>query len=65
MIRNESPCLDCGDRHIGCHDRCERYISFRTELDRINDEAFKLSEHESRLIAYERARSRRLKRSRK
>ena len=22
---NKTPCLDCKERHIGCHDKCERY----------------------------------------
>ena len=27
------PCLDCPDREIGCHSRCEKYIQFRNDLD--------------------------------
>ena len=23
-----SPCKDCGDREVGCHSSCERYIAF-------------------------------------
>ena len=25
----KSPCLDCPDRHLGCHSTCEKYISFQ------------------------------------
>lgn len=32
---NKSPCLKCPDRYVGCHSKCERYIAFRTEQDRI------------------------------
>ena len=27
-----SPCLDCPDRHLGCHDHCERYQAYKTQL---------------------------------
>ena len=65
MIRNESPCLNCEERHDGCHSKCERYLSYRAELDRINEERFRESEHEGRLNAYHRETVRKVKRSRK
>lgn len=33
-----APCLNCKDRVLGCHDTCERYISYRKELDKVNAE---------------------------
>jgi hypothetical protein len=27
------PCLDCPDREVGCHSKCEKYIKFRADLD--------------------------------
>lgn len=30
--------VDCPNRHVGCQSKCEKYLAFRTELDRINDE---------------------------
>lgn len=33
---NCKSCVDCKDRHIGCHSTCERYISFRKEKDAEN-----------------------------
>ena len=29
----KSPCLNCIDREIGCHSRCDRYKQFRNEID--------------------------------
>lgn len=29
------PCLECKERHVGCHGSCERYKEFREKLDRI------------------------------
>ena len=28
-----SPCKNCSDRCLGCHDRCDRYQAFRTECE--------------------------------
>ena len=30
-------CKDCTDRYIGCHTKCEKFIEYRKELDRINN----------------------------
>ena len=65
MIRNESPCLGCENRHIGCHGKCDSYKEFRAELDRINAERLEQAEHEGRLNAYHRETVRKVKRSRK
>lgn len=32
MVKNSKvPCLNCPDRHVGCHDRCEKYQSWNKE----------------------------------
>lgn len=28
----QSPCKDCPDRYLGCHDRCEKYQQFKVDL---------------------------------
>lgn len=37
-----APCkkngVDCKTRHIGCQSKCQEYLAFRAELDRINEE---------------------------
>lgn len=36
-----APCIDCCDREVGCHSKCDRYKKFRSDLDeknRINKE---------------------------
>lgn len=30
-----APCKDCGDRYLGCHDRCERYLAAVEETEMI------------------------------
>ena len=27
--KTKSPCLNCPDRQLGCHSRCEKYIEFQ------------------------------------
>lgn len=29
------PCKDCGDRKIGCHAKCERYLEFRKSREKV------------------------------
>ncbi|MGM9520091.1 MAG: hypothetical protein ACI3WS_05390 [Phascolarctobacterium sp.] len=32
MVKNSMvPCLDCAERHVGCHGRCEKYQSWNKE----------------------------------
>ena len=33
----EAPCLNCKDRHPGCHDRCETYQKYRKQKDEANE----------------------------
>ena len=28
-----SPCMNCEDRHVGCHSECEKYKQFRADID--------------------------------
>lgn len=35
------PCKDCPDRHLACHDHCEKYKAFDAERKRIHDIAAK------------------------
>lgn len=35
-MRSLCPCKGCGDRDIGCHGWCERYISWRKKADEAN-----------------------------
>lgn len=32
-----SPCMNCTNRHVGCHGTCERYITYRADLDELKD----------------------------
>lgn len=37
----KAPCMDCNERYLGCHGKCEKYQAFRTERNRLNDQRFK------------------------
>lgn len=30
-MKNDNPCFNCPDRHVGCHGKCERYQNWNTE----------------------------------
>lgn len=32
-----SPCMDCGDRKVFCHDNCGRYNEYKDHINRIKD----------------------------
>lgn len=38
------PCNNCSDRHIGCHGSCERYLTYKSERDRLLAEQHKNSQ---------------------
>lgn len=35
--RIQAPCKNCTDRQLGCHDTCDKYIEYATELKALND----------------------------
>lgn len=43
----DAPCkqngIDCAERHVGCHAKCEKYIAWKADVDRAraNQYAFK------------------------
>lgn len=39
------PCMNCEDRHSGCHGECERYLKYKEERTRVNDKV-KAARHE-------------------
>lgn len=34
----KAPCKDCPDRYVGCHGKCQKYIDYKNESQRISDE---------------------------
>lgn len=34
----KAPCKDCPDRHLACHDHCERYQAFKEWNDKRLDD---------------------------
>lgn len=32
-----APCKDCADRHMACHSSCEKYLSYKEQLDLVRD----------------------------
>ena len=35
-IRDKPPCKDCEDRFTACHDKCEKYKAWKSQLDEVN-----------------------------
>ncbi len=40
FAKMKSPCLGCKDRFIGCHSKCDKYIKYRNEYDKLNKKEF-------------------------
>lgn len=38
---NKPPCLNCEDRTIYCHDRCEKYQNYRKIIDKSKEDRAK------------------------
>ena len=36
QTREISPCRGCSDRHIACHDKCEKYKAWKSQLEEVN-----------------------------
>ena len=34
------PCLDCPDRHLGCHSSCERYIHYQRRHQEVKEQIY-------------------------
>lgn len=35
-MKPKAPCLKCEERHPNCHSTCEKYVSYRKDLDKYN-----------------------------
>lgn len=35
--REIAPCKDCPDRIPGCHDSCDRYKEWKSQLEKLNE----------------------------
>lgn len=43
------PCKDCKDRYLGCHDKCQSYLSIKNKRDKaISD--YKKQKHKEQII---------------
>ena len=43
----KSPCYQCPDREIGCHSKCEQYLSYQTEIREWNKNDYQRREREN------------------
>lgn len=43
VIREFSPCKDCGERRKNCHGVCEKYNNWKKKVEIINEERKKYS----------------------
>ena len=42
--RDIAPCKDCAERNTACHDRCEKYKTWKANLEKINEEKRKYAQ---------------------
>lgn len=54
------PCYECQDRTVGCHGKCEKYISWNKEHEKIRDAAHHEKQLKTISTEYRRDRYRRL-----
>lgn len=33
-MNHKTACKDCAERHVGCHDTCEKYKEFKAKVER-------------------------------
>jgi hypothetical protein len=36
VTREIAPCKDCINRNPGCHDKCEKYLTWKMKLNELN-----------------------------
>ena len=36
VTREMPPCKGCSDRYTACHDKCEKYKAWKSQLDEVN-----------------------------
>ena len=56
MNNNDGCCLNCTDRKIGCHSRCERFLEYRERLNKINARKREIKFKESSNFRYKKGR---------
>lgn len=44
MKKPIAPCLNCGDRVVGCHSNCERYIEYTGDVEKLRQIRAELAE---------------------
>ena len=37
MVKPLAPCMDCSDRHIGCHGICDRYKAYTEAYEELKE----------------------------
>ena len=48
-----APCKNCGNRHYGCHDTCEKYIAFSNARQKYNKERWEEQQIEVKSYCYD------------
>lgn len=43
----KTPCIECGERHPGCHAKCEGYLAWKADYQK-TQETIKANYHEAR-----------------
>lgn len=63
MVPN-SPCYQCADKCIGCHSTCEKYKSFRSNLDEFKDMVYQIKKKNKILNSFKAESIRRFRKAR-
>jgi hypothetical protein len=58
------PCLNCLNRHEACHSKCELYINYKKENDKLKEEINKQHELEHNLFIFRNQKYKRLNKRR-
>lgn len=60
-----APCINCCDREVGCHSKCDKYKKFRSDLDEKNRISRAIKDKQSTTMEYIVESKRRMAKSRR
>ena len=51
-MRVQSPCKECKERHMACHDKCEKFIKYREDKDEHFNKVFEAKKNDKIMDSY-------------
>ena len=58
VMRGNSPCTDCAERHTACHDKCPKYHDWKAEAEKVKQQRRSYMEERQQIYEESRRRSR-------